>query len=314
MRSRELEESLSNSELARHPDLLAVVTATFYPGWYSGDTANQGDTQELHNIKIRGDLALKTLTKARNLGHYVLVVDDTGENSAFRSALSDLDIKVESQVDKGMDPARQQAFSRAAEQDSVKVITWVEPEKESMVDRECLWPAALAVLNKTYDLVIPARDEAGFATYPDYQVNYEKRANTRFNEILRIAELLKPNDPDLDAWFGPRVFNKELLPYFTGKYDFRQDAESEAIKELYKHIKPGNYNSATFFPIIRALYEKKKVGSITIPYRHPKIQTESETNDPAMEDKRHGQYMNIIVASIHYIHHLLNQKSRISAH
>ena len=315
---QELEPRFVNCELVQHPESLAMVTTTFYKQWFDGDS------DVTNTDKIRGDLALRTIQKAANLGHQVVVVDGSPAESPFYSAVRKfIEIKVvnEDKEHQGMDPSRQYGFELASRLSGVKVIAWIEPEKESMATRGCLWPAVLAVLDGTYDLVIPARDTEAFATYPPYQTDYEKRANTRFNSILRMSGLLKPDDIDLDAWFGPRVFSKALLPYFMGRYDFRKDVKSEAIVELYKHIKPGNYNSATFFPIIRALSDDKKVGNLIIPYRHPKTQTESETNDPIMQEKRHAQYMNIVTACLHYVRYLTeeriptnNPKSRIIPH
>lgn len=312
MKPSELEPNLANCELALHPETLAVVTTTYYPKWYPGEIKDQGNTD-----KVRGDLALKTISKARDLGHYVLVIDGTGEESSFWSALRSTGVNTESQIEKGMDPARQQAFTRASEQEKVKVIAWLEPEKESMVDPHCLWPASLAVLNGDYDLVIPARDERGFATYPEYQSKYEKRANDRFNNILETAGLHTADDSALDAWFGPRVFNKDILSYFTGEYSFRGVDDTSAIKDMYANVKTSNYNSATFFPIIRSIFEGKKVGSVIVPYRHPPEQTANEINNAEMEQKRHGQYVNIITACLHYVRYLLEmsmdsrKKSRI---
>ena len=297
MTKQELHPDLANCELARHPESLAVVTTTFYPDWYSGDL-NSPD----HTDKIRGDLALQLLTQSQELGHSTLVVDGGDEGSDFRSALNELDVQVLTQKERGMDPARQEAFQAAAELDQVKIIAWSEPEKISFLTPTCLWQATQAMLKEGCDLVVPARDEESFSTYPAAQVAYETRANTRFNHLLRISDLLPPNDPDLDAWFGPRIFRKEFLPYFMGRYQF--EASSGAAADFHSHVNTGASNSATFFPIIRALHEGKKVGSVTIPYRHPGIQTDNEVDNPAMDDKRHIQYMSIVTASLHYIQSL----------
>lgn len=313
MKPAELEPNLVNCELALHPEVLAVVTTTFYSHWYPGELRGKDDTD-----KIRGDLALYTVSKAHDLGHNVIVVDGTGEKSPFWSALELIGVIVESQKENGMDPARQQAFVLASEKEQVKVIAWIEPEKVSMTDPNCLWPASLAVLDGTYDLVIPRRDEVSFVTYPDYQSKYEKRANDRFNNILETSGLHTADGSLLDAWFGPRIFNKELLQYFTGRYDFKGTPEMGAVQNMHAKVKPGNYNSATFFPIIRALFEGKKVGSVTIPYRHPLEQTKNEMNNPKMEEKRHDQYVNIITACLHYVRYLselsitTSKRSRIS--
>ncbi len=332
MKKLELEPDLANCELAQHPESLAIVTTTFYKKWFDGDP-------DITNTdKTRGDIAFLTIQKATNLGHQVVVVDGSPVDSPFYQAIRKIPgIKVfdEDAEHRGMDPSRQYGFELASQLEGVKAILWTEPEKEDLIRPECLWPAVLAILRDQYDLVIPARDDAGFATYPDYQVAYEKRANGFFNRILKIItkpkgflefitrKLRKGDIPSLDAWFGPRVFKPEHLSYFSGKYEFAGmpkeesvDTESDppAVPAMHMHVKTNKYNSATFIPILKLAHDGKRIGSVTVPYRHPKIQTDNEKDNLDMQLKRHDQLMNIITASLHYARYLLNKKSRLSIH
>lgn len=330
MKKLELEPDLANCELAQHPESLAIVTTTSYKNWHIGDL-NSTNTDQ-----TRGHLALSTIQRAVRLGHQVVVVDGSPQDSEFYHAIRKIDgitVVGEDAEHRGMDPSRQYGFELASQLEGVKAILWTEPEKEDLIRPECLWPAVLAILRDEYDLVIPARDDAGFATYPDYQVVYEKRANGFFNRILEIItkpkgflefitrKLRKGDIPSLDAWFGPRVFKPELLSYFSGKYEFAGmpkeesvDTESDppAVPALHMHVKTNKYNSATFIPILKLAHDGKRIGSITVPYRHPAIQTKNETDNPEMKFKRHDQLMNIITASIHYARYLLNKNSRIT--
>ena len=180
------EIDIRDNELAKHPEQLGVVTTTYYPNWYRGELKSDEDTD-----KVRGDLALTTLTKSHHLHHPTWVIDGTGENTPFWEELHKLNINVFPQQQKGMDSARQEGFKLAGDDQLVSVITWTEPEKVSFLDQACLWTATLPVVRGTYDLVIPARDEKGFMSYPAFQASSEKRLNARFNKLLHIPSLLK---------------------------------------------------------------------------------------------------------------------------
>ncbi len=52
------------------PSSIAVATSTLYKNWYDGPLQSTDDTD-----KIRGDLALETIKKAKAKGFQVVVVD-----------------------------------------------------------------------------------------------------------------------------------------------------------------------------------------------------------------------------------------------
>ena len=74
---------------------------------------------------------------------------------------------------------------------------------------------------------------------------------------------------DLDMWFGVRIFRKEVAHYFLeyrGEYGDKWDF--------------------LFIPIINALADEMKIGSIEINYKHDKSQTKDEEHSIEFFKKR----------------------------
>lgn len=297
-------ESPSESlEAFKNPETIAVCTTTFYPKWYAGPV------QEPTSDKIRGDLALQTLNVAKNRGHQLSVVDG-GSSPAFQEALRSQGIDFEMERVRGMSPSRRQAFAKAEELPGVEVIAWTEPEKFSFLNDDCLALAAEPVLKGEVDIAIPARTEEGFASYPEFQAASEHRANRQMNSILRSRKLLKENEPDLDLFFGTRVFanRPEVRELFQKQYAF----DARKGSELHEKVKPEQYSDATFFPVTNALEQGLRVKSVTVPYRHPAEQTAIEQNNPVFDAKRNSQRRGIVTELIHLLRLQKNDgKSRL---
>lgn len=284
----------STGETGRTPERInphdvAVVTATFYPGWYPGSVRG-----EQNSDKIRGDLALQTVVQAINCDYHLVLVDGTGEESAFRQELLRREIPVYDETEKGMSGSRRQGF-RTAGALNAQVIAWLEPEKVSMVEQ--LSTAAAPILRGEADIVVPKRDDAAFATYPDYQVVDEQRSNRVFNDILKKRGLIDPAAEDLDAWFGPKLFRNipEIRNLLLGQYKYEGTlvsklvrGESEEVrtkheKELGQIYNPDLWAAALMLPIPRALHQGYRVVSVPVTYQHPTEQTALEI-DPEQKE------------------------------
>jgi hypothetical protein len=281
---------------------VSVATATRYPKWYAGlDVDGSVD-------KLRGDLALRTTAIAAELGRRTVVVDD-GSSPAFVEALHGVDnTTVAEQVNPGMSIGRQEAFKIAADDEGAKVICWTEPEKVSLVSDGMLGPAR-AILSGAADIVIPARDAAGFDSYPAVQSDFEQKSNHLFNGILRRHGLYPDDAPDLDMWIGPRFFRNtpELLDLFTRNYEFKGKGLNRLPKDSV-----GLWPNALFLPVIAALKDGYKVASVPIDYRHPAEQTAQEEGVTGFEDKRAFQQTSILAAVVHFIRRLEgNSRARI---
>lgn len=85
------------------------------------------------------------------------------------------------EVDHGMSASRQQGF-RIAQTFPEPVNEWIEPQKVGMAQRLCLEPTVTPILEGRAALVIPARDEEGFATLNQYQADVERESNLKWTE------------------------------------------------------------------------------------------------------------------------------------
>lgn len=294
---------LQPREIIRNPESIVVVTAIFYPRWYEGEPR-----KPLTADKVRGDLTIKTLVAARNQGFQLALVDG-GSSEEFRKTLNGLGITFQMQREKGpAGPARRQALEFAQNLRGARVLCQTEPEKVSVIF-DCLGLASIPILEDEADIVIPRRDEASFSTYPEYQAKSEKRANRLYNKILRAHGLLGKNDPDLDFWFGLRVFaNKpEVVKLFREQYEFRRTPTA-----LHKIVKPDAYSNVIFFPIVAALDKGLRVKTVEVPYRHPPEQTEFEKENLEFNRKRDIQRRAIVTELVHFIKFLEgDEKTRI---
>lgn len=294
----EIKEKQPIQELEVEPHSVAVATTTFYPRWYPGEIQDHDLTD-----KVRGDLALKLIKEAAGKGYQIALVDG-GSSQEFLSEVGLMNVVVRPELERGMSASRRQAFEAARILKGVKVICWTEPEKISII-RDCLPNAVLPILNGEADIVVPARNDLSFQSYPDYQAEEEKRANREWNAILKARGFLPKDDPDLDVWFGPKFFRNapEILRLFLDKYEFRK-----RDLPLDKIIDPELWPNATFLPIVAALHRGFQVKSVPVPYIHPKEQTEIEINNPLFVRKRDIQRKNIIVNTIHFIKMLQNNQ------
>lgn len=288
------------------PKSIAIVTATFYPSWYPGEIRG-----ELTADKLRGDLALELFHQAKEQGFQVALVDG-GSSEEFRKALTANGIEFQPQKENGSQgAARRQALEIAGGLEGIKVICETEPEKVSMVS-DCLETAAILIVNGQADIVIPKRGQESSSTLPFHQAKSEQRSNKMYKQILRAHGLLKEEDPDIDFWFGVRLFaNKpEVVELFKRKYQF-DPTETKLHQVVEKNIDV--YSNPLFFPIIEALKRGFKVRSVEVQYTHPRQQTEFENDKPEFNRKRDSQRRTIITELLHFIRMLRGSpKSRIS--
>lgn len=288
---------------------IAVATTTFYKGWSSAEDAPMTEDQ------LRGNLAIRMLSTAKEMGYQLAVVDG-GSSPEFIEALKKHDINISSQKEKGMSASRRQVFEEASVLNGVEVICWTEPEKILMIEN--LLQAAQPVLDGEADIVIPARTEEGFASYPPQQAYSEMRFRHFYNKILKLNGLIPENPEDLnkpegttglDIAFGPRIFRNdpEIREFFMHKYKLKEGSK------LTGKVKPESYSDATFFPIMLALVNKKIVKSVTVPYYiHPEEQTKFETGKKEYDKKREDQKYDIVKGAIELARLLIENPERIS--
>lgn len=291
-------ETLPSIEKERNSSL-CIVTATYYPSWYEGELTT------VSSDKIRGDLALELLMKAKEKGYQISLSD--GSNTEFRKALDDLGIKYIQEQGATAGDARRDALAKTAQLSGVKVVCETEPEKVSIVT-DCLDEAYAKVADREADIVVPKRDQESFSTYPAYQAREEQTSNELYNRILRKHGLLK-NAQDIDFWIGVRVFanRPEVVDLFERKYEY-----TKAERRIDQIIEPDTYSNPLFFPVVEALHRGLRVESVNVRYVHPKIQTDFEEGKPEFERKRDIQRRAITTELVHFIKHLESKESRLA--
>lgn len=288
------------SELTiNHPESLgannriAVVTSTFYPTW----TDIQSTSGSPSTDQVRGVLALQTIQAAIEQGFQISVVD-AGSSPEFKDRLRALKAQVGFVEDKSMSEQRRQAIKTASGFEGCDVIAWIEPEKVSMIT-DCLSYAVRPILEGTADIVIPKRNEASLATYPEYQLEFERKGNREWNAIIKKYGLRGNDEEDLDVWFGPKFFKNtpDLVALFMEKYQFNPRDGSK----LDQLVEPELWPNAVFLPVIAAINGGFKVASVDVPYSHPAEQVANEVDDKIFRRKRDVQRKSIILSTLHFV-------------
>lgn len=209
---------------------------------------------------IRLALSIETLQRALKQKLRVVIVDDSPPH--IQQRFSDIGIKVTPQKqDTGFGSAIRQAIAEAASMiGDDDIIAWQEPEKVDLVR----WYNVLTepIESGRADIVMPKRTEASHATYPIEQIFAEKFANQH-------AWLLSNKTMKLDWWFGPKMFRKNIVPFFLA----------------YQ----GSSWDSLLVPIIRAVKAGHSIEQVTIDYHHPNIQRTTEENKVEWSAKRFQQ-------------------------
>lgn len=278
------------------PSSIAIAMITHYPHWYRGKLRSIKNSD-----KVRGDLALETIQKAKNLGYEVVVAD--GESSkTFRKALGKIEgvylIKRRSMKRR---LAKRQAIKKASNIPGVKVIVVTEPEKVSLI-ADCISILVQPVLDNRGDIVLPKRNQELFIrTYPQYQVDSETEGNILYNEILRTHGLLQTNAENMDIFFGPMVLknSRHILSLFMKNYPFKIRISSKA----HQFFQEDEYG---FIPTVYALKKGLKVKSVEVPFSYPNKQKQNEiaVAKELFITKRRNQKMSILIDLLYFTHYL----------
>lgn len=275
---------------------VAIATSTFYKNYYSGHLQDHDQVD-----KIRGNLALQMMGIAVERG-YQLVVVDGNSSKDFQKEAADLGVALTPENERGMSAGRRQAILAASQLPGVKIVTWTEPEKVSMV-RDCIEIGTKRIRRGEADISIPERGPGSFGTYPTYQVNYEQRANRRWNGTLRRFGFYG-GFRDLDVWIGPRFIRNdpELIDLFMKKFEYKspQPLSSEVQRDKNLEL----WANAIFLPLVSAMHKGYRVVGQRVPYLHPAEQTALEQDSPQFQQKRVTQYRNINMATYYLVRHL----------
>ncbi len=230
---------------------VAIATTTLY-------------NPDLESDILRSEIAKSTVRRATNLGYEIIIVD-SGSSDELLKDFERYGAKIFSQQKKGMGSGRRQAIKEALDTKK-EVIVWTEPEKENYISE--IVKTAKPIIEGYADLVVPKRKS--LKSYPTAQQYAELLGNSFWKRLTGY---------DLDMWFGPRTWKKELSPYFLG-YSGEYGDKWDSI----------------FIPVIDAIFDEKKVISVEVKYTHPPKQTEIEEHDLNFYTKRIEQLSNLLNA------------------
>lgn len=289
------------------PKSIAVASSTYYPKWYTGKLRSLK-----HTDKVRGDLAIEFVNKTKKSG-YSMVIVDGGSTKTFLKTIKIEGVNVLRIKNTNRFTKRLKGVYKASKIEGVKAIILTEPEKVSLIE-DCIPQIVTPILVNGADLVVPKRDQKLFKeTYPDYMYESEVEGNTLYNEELRAHDLLSTRHEDLDLFFGPRVFknDKKLLNLLFRRY------KSSSLKSVFSGLlfEVDDYSSGLFFPVVNALKREKKVVSVTVPFKYPRLQKENEAkgNRELFILKRKYQRLTVLIELMHFLGYLDRKKNaRIS--
>ncbi len=266
-------------EALKRPGVIGLATDTWYRYFGNHDTVDH----------LRGTMAHQMLFAAWEKGYRFAVVDG-GSSVEFVSKIQEKGIQVFPQVQRGMSAGRQQGYQHLHEMGGIELFVRIEAEKVSFVRDDCVAIAGQPILRGTADLVVPARSAEGWASLPPDQADSEHAANAECCAMLRQWGLLKPADPDLDLFFGPRLFNRKAHPLFMQKHEWMRSTSID----WHALVQPGQYVDALFYPVAYALKQGLRVQSVPVPYLHPPEQTAYEMGKVDFQHKRDQQRSSIV--------------------
>ncbi|MDO8639232.1 MAG: glycosyltransferase [Candidatus Daviesbacteria bacterium] len=266
-------DALGSKEQIPFANKLVAVTNFLYQNYH---TLPQGEQRDLGDTDgIRGDLAIQSIDKATSQGVQVIAADG-GSSEEFLSAISGFEssdlLTIVSTNKPGRGPQRRTAFEKATQLSGKQAIVYFQPEKDSLMDY--LATITNPIVDGSADIVVPARTSDLFEKYyPDYMRKSELNVNRTYNWLMHKAGLLT-KDQNFDWFFGPLVFKNdpEIVSYFLEEYGLRYPIRSRVRAQP----NPKLHSDGHYFPIIKALFNKKRVISVEIPFVYPKTQKDNE--------------------------------------
>lgn len=288
------------------PPIVAIAVITSYPKWYVGKLRSIKQTD-----KIRGDLALESINRARNIGYQVVAGDWCSSKTFVKEIKKIPGVIFFRRRNPKSSPAKRLAIKKASKIAGVKLIVLTEPEKASLI-KDCIPVAVQPILKGEADIVVPKRNDELFKrTYPAYQYESESEGNNTYNEELRSHKLIDFNN-GFDMFFGPRIFQnkKQIVSLFMKRYIF------EFIHLLIpnRYLDAEELSNTNFFPIVSALKKGFRVKSVEVAFEYPFLQRRNEETGARdlFIEKRKSQRIGLIIELLHFVAFLENyHKTRI---
>lgn len=272
---------LVNKEGISYANQIVVATNCLYRNYralYEGEQRSMEDTDG-----VRGDLALELFKKATGVGVRVVVCDG-GSSADFQSALEGFKdhglMVVGSDVLPGRGPQRRSVFEAAAKLTGGRVIVYTQAEKSPLLNNfpEICKP----ILEDGADIVIPSRNSELFEqTYPRYMKDSEIKVKNTYNRLMKRYGLLEETE-NFDWFFGPVAFKNdpEIVSLFLKRYELKASIRSRRGAQP----NPELHSNAHYFPIIEALFKRKRVISVETSFEYPRLQRINEESPEKIVD------------------------------
>jgi hypothetical protein len=290
--------NVENKEIL-HPEKIVILSLIRMPGWYPGDV--RADEKETLSDKIRGDLALKNLKEANEIGYSMVLIHSPDDNPEFINALEGISdpnsknkIIIKKQDGSTYSGSRRDAIRTAQEMSGCEVMVMVEMEKPIIKD---IPDMVLPILNGQTDVTVtdrqlithesisndPEKPYENLRGMPRYQARSENWFNGWVMKFLKSQGIASQDSPKID-WMGNRAWKNtpKINSFFLAKY--------VKTKERYLEIDPDYLSSSLFFSLAAIFNEKSiKVVSVPVDYRHDEKQSALENNDLKFIEKRDRQ-------------------------
>jgi len=240
------------------------------------------------NNEVRAKIAERTIKTAVDSG-YKMVIVDGGSEDWFLKSIEGCGAEIIPQTAKGMGAGRREVLQYIYNLNT-PLIGWMEPEKEDYV-KEIIKTIPPIVEGKA-DLVAPDRRKiiSGsyiIPSYPTSQQGAEAFGNACWKELTGT---------NLDIWFGPRTWKRELSKYFL-------EYNGKNLSYLTKNgeeISYGDNWDSIFIPVMQAILDGKKIVGVNVNYTHPQSQTSFEEGNYEFTIKRLDQLNNLVPALTNY--------------
>lgn len=216
--------------------------------------------------EIRFHLACQFIGNAVAAGYKVMVVDNS-PNPTIGESFEKIGARVFPQpsTTPGMGEQRRLLFHLAGTSSTTPFFLWSEPEKPDLIRSI---PEIIAPLrDDKADIVIPGRTEESLQTYPEFQIESERRMNAIYAEATG-----KPFDPA----FGPVALHGKVLHYFakcnpTKRYGI--------LDGYIQHVAP-----------LEAMADGHRVASVAVDCFYPIQQRKEEEGKLSLDMRRKRQY------------------------
>lgn len=266
-------DTLGSKEQIPFADKIVAATNFLYKNYHALTQGQQRDTDDTDGI--RGDLAIQSIRKAISQGVQVVVADG-GSSEEFLKAIKEFEnsglLTIVKTNKPGRGPQRRAAFEVATHLPGKRAIIYFQPEKDSLMDY--LTEITKPIVDGSADIVVPARIPDLFEqTYPNYMRESELNVNKTYNYLVHKAGILSENE-NLDWFFGPLVFRNDpvVVSYFLKEYSLKAPIRSRVGAQP----NPELHSDGHYFPIIEALFNRKRVIGVEIPFVYPKAQRDNE--------------------------------------